>query len=202
MFRSPRRPGVRVCGARLSGDRGRCRAIAIWGRLRCRWHGGRATGPRTPCGKRRSVAAMIKGRVRWIERMREAKRLGLIEKIPGGRPKKGAVVKSAVKEVNQARAVVASRRASILVEPEKPWANQTHAEQLNTLTGKALDVTRQILDLPGDPGNLKLLSIQKDAALSVLSTQTKVDENRLRAQRPDGLAEILRKIREADESKD
>jgi len=145
---------------------------------------------------------MIKGRARWIERMREAKRLGLIEKIPGGRPKKGAVVKSVVKEVNQARAVVASRGASIPVEPEKPWATQTHAEQLNTLTGKALDVTRQILDLPCDLGNLKLLSIQKDAALSVLSTQTKVDENRLRAQRPDGLAEILRKIREADESKD
>lgn len=52
--------------------------------------------------------------------------------------------------------------------------------------------------IPVDPGNLKLLSIQKDAALSVLSTQAKVDGNRLRDRegRDDALRALLRQIEE------
>jgi len=111
------------------------------------------------------------------------------------------MARSNSKEVNRARAVVAVQRANIPIDPERPWDDQTHSEQLNTLTGMALDVTRQILELPCDPINLKLLSIQKDAALSVLSTQTKVDENRLREQRPDRLAQILAEIRELEEQR-
>ncbi len=107
--------------------------------------------------------------------------MGMIERFPGGRRPKGrAQAKRGSKVIEQARAVVVPERAELPVAPAPPWQDQTHPEKLSTLTGKALDKTREILDLPCDPGNLKLLAIQKDAALSVLSTQTKVDENRLR----------------------
>jgi hypothetical protein len=112
------------------------------------------------------------------------------------------MAKSGSKEVNRARAVVTRQRASLPAEPDKPWAEQTHSEQLNTLTGMSLDKTREILELPCDPNNLKLLSIQKDAALSVLSTQTKVDENRLREQRPDLLAKMLADIKEYEKDQE
>ncbi len=100
--------------------------------------------------------------------------------------------------IERARAVVPIDRGEVPVEPVPPWEDQTNAEKLSTLTGKALDTTRAILDLPVDPSNLKLLSIQKDAALSVLSTQAKVDENRLRdrEQRDGALRALLRQIEE------
>ena len=69
------------CGARLSGGRGLCRAWAVKGKQRCKWHGGRSTGPRTTEGLTRTLAAMKSGRVRKIE-MRQA--LGL--QMRGGRP--------------------------------------------------------------------------------------------------------------------
>jgi hypothetical protein len=48
MFRLLRRPDVRVCGARLSRGRGRCRAIAVCGGLRCRWRPTLALAPYFP----------------------------------------------------------------------------------------------------------------------------------------------------------
>jgi hypothetical protein len=54
--------------------------------IRCRLHGGRPPGtPQHP----NTRAAAIEGRRRWLERMRRAKAAGLIEKIPGGRRKRG-----------------------------------------------------------------------------------------------------------------
>ena len=69
------------CGARLSGGRGYCRAWALRDKRRCKWHGGRSTGPRTPEGMARTINALRWGRIRSIERRRA---LGL--KVPGGRP--------------------------------------------------------------------------------------------------------------------
>jgi hypothetical protein len=46
-----------------------CRAWAM-ANGRCRAHGGAPTGPRTPEGKARFVAAMVEGRRKWIERRR------------------------------------------------------------------------------------------------------------------------------------
>jgi hypothetical protein len=82
------RPLVELCDARLSGGRGYCQAIAIKGSGRCRWHGGRSTGPRSAAGKAKCVAAMKAGRARWLEDMRALKQLGLIELIPGGMPRR------------------------------------------------------------------------------------------------------------------
>jgi hypothetical protein len=145
---------------------------------------------------------MTAGRARWVERMREAKAMGLIERFAGGRqPKaKPRVVKRRGKVIERARAVVARPRAEPPAVAVSPWNEQTHAEKLNTLTGMALDKTREILELPCDTQNLKLLSIQKDAALSILSTQTKVDDNRLRARETDMMPELLRRLAELDKA--
>src|SRR5215472_12112597 len=43
-----------------------CRNWAVPGKLRCHLHGGRSTGPRTPEGKARSLAARLEGRRRRI----------------------------------------------------------------------------------------------------------------------------------------
>src|SRR5262245_30598305 len=68
------------CGARRTRGTGLCRAWPVKGKRRCKWHGGRSTGPRDWRG---NVAAMAMGRRRWIAR-RHA--LGL--KASGGRPRK------------------------------------------------------------------------------------------------------------------
>ncbi len=47
----------------------RCRAWAM-PNGRCRVHGGASTGPKSPEGKARVVAAMVEGRRKWVERRR------------------------------------------------------------------------------------------------------------------------------------
>src|SRR5271167_1726274 len=47
----------------------RCRAWAM-ANGRCRVHGGASTGPKSPEGKARVVAAMVEGRRKWVERRR------------------------------------------------------------------------------------------------------------------------------------
>src|SRR6266550_9123441 len=69
------------CGARLSRGRGYCRAWALEGKRRCKWHGGKSTGPRTPEGMSRTVEAMRWGRFRKLEYLHAVGR-----KAPGGRP--------------------------------------------------------------------------------------------------------------------
>jgi hypothetical protein len=61
----------------------------------------------------------------------------------------------------------------------KPWAAQGHGEKLETLTGKALDTLKDILDQPTALDDLKKLSAQKDAALSVLGASIKVASGRM-----------------------
>ena len=51
-------PGRR-CGAKTRAG-GACQNPAIKGRSRCKLHGGRSTGPRTPEGKARAAAAHTK----------------------------------------------------------------------------------------------------------------------------------------------
>ncbi len=62
----------------------RCRKWAIKGKARCHMHGGLSTGPKTPEGKARVIAAMVEGRCKWIERLKAEG-----TKIPCGR-KSGA----------------------------------------------------------------------------------------------------------------
>ncbi len=61
----------------------------------------------------------------------------------------------------------------------KPWAAQGHGERLDTLTTSALDTLRDILAEPTALDDLKKLSVQKDAALSVIGAKIKVESGRM-----------------------
>lgn len=50
-----------ICGARRHRDGQPCQALSEPGKLRCRFHGGRSTGPRTPEGKARALANLRQG---------------------------------------------------------------------------------------------------------------------------------------------
>lgn len=54
---------------RRSGHR--CRNWPVRGKKRCRFHGGYSTGPTTPEGLARTVAALQAGRTRWLRRLRD-----------------------------------------------------------------------------------------------------------------------------------
>jgi hypothetical protein len=71
-----------------------CRNWAIRGRTRCKFHGGMSTGPKTPEGKARVVAAMVAGRRRWVERMKAEGR-----KLPSGRKLGSRIVRGAKQTV-------------------------------------------------------------------------------------------------------
>jgi hypothetical protein len=73
------------CGARVRHRHGFCRKRPVPGKERCRFHGGRSTGPLTDDGKARSLAAMRAGRQRWLAAMHAKKAAGEIERFPGGR---------------------------------------------------------------------------------------------------------------------
>lgn len=55
-------PGRVPCGARRRRDGKPCEALSVPGKRRCKWHGGCATGPKTPEGKARAAANLRKPR--------------------------------------------------------------------------------------------------------------------------------------------
>jgi hypothetical protein len=100
-----------------------CQSWAMKGKTRCRMHGGASTGPRTPEGKARVVAAMVEGRRRWVERMKAEGR-----KFPGGRKAGEAWVTSAMKERRQAEAAGREVERWAALSPAQRVAEQ-HAAQ-------------------------------------------------------------------------
>src|SRR6516162_6934803 len=67
-------------------------------------------------------------------------------------------------------------------------------ERMSHNANLALNFTRQLLELPFDPENLKLLGHQKDAALTIISQQIRIEAERLREPRARG--EIVREFYE------
>jgi hypothetical protein len=67
--RKARNLGI-ACGARTR-DGAPCQRKALWANGRCLNHGGPSTGPRTPLGKERSIAAMREGWRNWRNRIKE-----------------------------------------------------------------------------------------------------------------------------------
>ena len=61
-----------------------CRNWPVSGRKRCRLHGGFSTGPRSPEGKARTVAAMVDGRRRLLEKLKGRREAGALG--PQGTP--------------------------------------------------------------------------------------------------------------------
>jgi hypothetical protein len=66
-------------------------------------------------------------------------------------------------------------------DPARPWGNMSKGERMSYSADLALNFTRQLLELPFDPKNLKLLGHQKDAALTIISQQIRIEAERLRA---------------------
>lgn len=66
---------------------------------RCRWHGGKSTGPKTVEGQARVNAARIPGRARWVARMKAAGR-----KLPSGRRAGAAWITEGMRERARAEA--------------------------------------------------------------------------------------------------
>lgn len=50
------------CGARRRRDGQPCQALSVPGKLRCKWHGGASTGPRTDAGRARSMTNLRQNR--------------------------------------------------------------------------------------------------------------------------------------------
>ena len=70
--------------------------------------------------------------------------------------------------------------------------------KLDDLTQKALDFYHDLLSEPVSFDDAKLLSAQTDAARTVLTTQLRVDDSRLKKRTTDTLAELLRRMDEED----
>ena len=168
----------------------RCLAPSVQGFLRCRLHGAGGGRPPGIAAHPNTLAALNAGRERWLARMRLAKERGLIEKFPNGRRRRGSPKRSADKIVARAQRVMEAAMAkrstlpAAVGEPTvavKPWGEMSKGEKLAANTDLALDFTRQLLELPFDPENVKLLGHQKDAALTIISQQIRIEAERLRA---------------------
>jgi hypothetical protein len=129
-------------------------------------------------------AARAAGYRQWVERMRAAKERGEIERFPGGRRARGLpklsrdpTIRKAQRHLEKAKAVVDQNIV------KGPCAELSHPEKLDIETGKALDITAKILNdgaemlerhgLEG--ADIKLVSLVKDTALAVISSQVRVD---------------------------
>jgi hypothetical protein len=82
-----------------------CRNWPVRGKKRCRLHGGRSTGPTTPEGMARTIAAMKAGRLRWLAQLKSEGK-----QIPCGRKKGGS---QRTVERARARRLLARMRAQI-----------------------------------------------------------------------------------------
>ena len=51
-----------ICGAKRRRDGEPCQGLSVPGKLRCKWHGGASTGPRTDEGRARSLANLLQYR--------------------------------------------------------------------------------------------------------------------------------------------
>jgi hypothetical protein len=152
-------------------------------------------------------AARAVGYRQWVERMREAKARGEIQRFPGGRRTRGLPPLSRDPTIRKAQRIIEARMADqeIVTVPERPWSELTHPEKLDKETGQALDIAAkilrdgaQLLERDGIEGtDIKLVTLVKDTALQVISTQVRVDNAKLAAAAlgPAGLNEEQRRER-------
>jgi hypothetical protein len=140
-----RRPWTKGPDGRFRLRHPRCQAWAM-PNGRCRFHGGLSTGPRSPEGKARVVAAMVEGRRAWVERvhgeggtfksgrksgarwltepMRE-RACGEARKLTGGwcppfGPSDRKLVLALLRSANEDRRKAWQIAGSVLLDPEEP----------------------------------------------------------------------------------
>jgi hypothetical protein len=111
-----------------------CRNWAVRGRTRCKFHGGMSTGPKTPEGKARVIAAMVEGRRRWLAQLKAEGR-----KFPGGRKPGTRIAK---------KPRPAAPNPTIAVKLPKKYQHMTFDEFIETAK-KALKQLQERLDRTG-----------------------------------------------------
>jgi hypothetical protein len=116
----------------------------------------------------RTIAAMVVGRRRWLERMRQAKALGLIDKIPTGR-RRAKVRAAPNKAIARARGIALHEfEARPQHGPAKPPEQMSLPELMEDALRAALRALLAILDQPaGD--NLESQQLQMKVARDLLS---------------------------------
>jgi hypothetical protein len=131
---------------------------------------------------------MQAGRLRRLARLKAA---GL--KAPCG-PRPGAPKRSKDKQIARAQRIIEQRQMEMAIRKrggllapiaasdavpavqEKPWAQMSKAEKLESNADVALDVTRKILELGVDPEDPQTLKIVKDTALQIIGAAVRINE--------------------------
>jgi hypothetical protein len=137
---------------------------------------------------------MTVGRARWVERMRQAKAMGLIDRFPGGR--KTGSRKDLKKMQEEAREVVVQFRRDLADD-----GGGELAQRLWELTDLAIEKLDEIVSVDPDSvtrEQLQLMKLQKDVAAAVLNVQIRVDAEPLRVPRPSRLAPLVAALLAAD----
>jgi|GEM_PF-3775491 len=93
---------------------------------------------------------------------------------------------------------VAYAQVEILETPVVREAVLDSSAKLDELTNKALKFYDDLLSEGAAVDDPKMLSAQSDAARTILTTQLRVDDSRLKKRTTDTLAELLRRMDEED----
>lgn len=176
----------RRCGARSRTTGLPCRQWPLVGAKRCRFHGGNWLRDQKPA--RTVYAATREGLARYRERMALAKKLGIIDRHPWGEQP------GTPKLVAKAKAVIERVRSEM-----STTGSSAIGERLTSLLGKSLDTLEAILDyVPPEgadaPDPLKVMSLKRETAATVLNTQIKVNVMALQARQANRLAPVLEKL--------
>ena len=118
-----------------------------------------------------TLAAMKAGRRRWIERMRQAKAAGLIERFPNGRRAKGLPPRSKDRIIARGQRIVdmvVEAMDKMLPEvPDKPLEQQSDAELFAGNFRRSLLFSRRVLDRPDDWDDVEFMKTKREVALAV-----------------------------------
>jgi hypothetical protein len=192
-----------MCGARHKYRPGRCRALALKGRRRCRMHGGTNPG-RVP------HAPVVMGPAWKARDQRQALYKSLGMAWPGGPHRTHAVTLSVIAKAKQ---TVARNKRDLstalpdiikLARDRRPLAelNVTPAEALARVAWKGLEQLDRILSitLPKDDPieireNIKTLRLVGDMAVAANRLLAQIGEGGARVQRDTQLAMLLAEIR-------
>jgi hypothetical protein len=159
-----------------------------------RAHGGAGGRPPGTQQHPNTRAAAVEGRHRWLERMRQAKAAGLIEKIPGGRRARGLPPRS-----NDRIIVRGQRLLDRMIEdmeklptiPDKPPEQQTDSELFGGNFRRSLLFSREVLDRDTNWEDVELLKLKKEVALATQTAAVRIKVAELAPRSDDGVVERL-----------
>jgi hypothetical protein len=140
-----------------------------------------------------TLAAMKAGRRRWVERMRQAKAAGLIEKFPIGRAKglpprsKDRIIAHGQRLIEQAIAMAKALPAV----PDKSWEDWTDGEKFASKFSASLDFNHEVLNRHTNWEDTELLKLKKEIALSTQAAAIRVKVAELGPRADDSVVERL-----------